>query len=143
MIEPSAAQSPLLDRIHSAIQRTVEVQRGELRALFWGFTFFFVLLCAYYIVRPMRDEMGIAGGVEHLPWMFSATFLATLTVAPLFGLMARRFAVKRFLPYAYAFFTMNLLVFYTLFKFGPSNPFVARAFFIWVSVFNLFIVSVF
>jgi ATP:ADP antiporter, AAA family len=143
IIKPGAAQSLLSDRVYSKMQRAVEVQRGELEALFWAFTFFFALLCAYYIVRPMRDEMGIAGGVEHLQWMFSATFLATLAVAPLFGWVARRFAIKRFLPYAYAFFISNLLVFYALFKAGPANPYVARAFFVWVSVFNLFIVSVF
>ncbi len=131
------------DRIYSVLRRAVAVEPGELRSLFWAFTFFFALLCAYYIVRPMRDEMGIAGGIERLHWMFSATFLATLAIVPLFGWLARRFAIRRFLPYTYAFFIVNLMVFYALFRSGPVHPYAARAFFVWISVFNLFIVSVF
>ncbi|OHD68621.1 MAG: MFS transporter [Spirochaetes bacterium RBG_16_49_21] len=129
--------------IYSAVRRLAAVERGELWPLFWAFAFFFALLCAYYIIRPIRDEMGIAGGVEHLQWMFSATFLSTLAVVPLFGWVTRRFAVKQFLPYVYSFLIGNLLLFYILFMSELRHEYVARAFFIWVSVFNLFIVSVF
>jgi AAA family ATP:ADP antiporter len=119
------------------------VQPGEWRPLFWSFSYFFALLCGYYIIRPMRDEMGIAGGVEHLQWMFSGTFLVMLLVVPFFGRLTRSFAPRRFLPYVYSFFIANLLLFYALFRSDVTHVYVARAFFIWVSVFNLFIVSVF
>jgi AAA family ATP:ADP antiporter len=119
------------------------VERRERPALLWSFSYFFALLCGYYIVRPMRDEMGIAGGVEHLQWMFSGTFLAMLAVVPLFGWVSRRFAPRQFLPYVYYFFIGNLLLFFVLFKSQLAGAWVARAFFIWTSVFNLFIVSVF
>jgi len=62
--------------IRRLLFRAVQVEPGELRALAWSFLYFFVLLCAYYIVRPMRDEMGILGGVENLQWMFTGTLLA-------------------------------------------------------------------
>jgi AAA family ATP:ADP antiporter len=91
----------------------------------------------------MRDEMGIAGGVEHLQWMFTGTFLVMLSVVPLFGCLVRHFAPRRFLPYVYYFFIGNLLLFFTLFRSDLNHVYVARAFFIWASVFNLFIVSVF
>jgi AAA family ATP:ADP antiporter len=91
----------------------------------------------------MRDEMGIAGGVDKLQWMFTGTFLAMLAAVPLFGWVARRFPVKRFLPYVYYFFILNLIIFFGLFKSDVTHAYVARAFFIWTSVFNLFIVSVF
>jgi ATP:ADP antiporter, AAA family len=107
------------------------------------FQLFFCLLCGYYIIRPMRDEMGIAGGVEHLQWMFSGTFLVMLSVVPLFGWLTRCFAPRRFLPYVYYFFIGNLLLFFALFRSDLNHVYVARAFFIWASVFNLFIVSVF
>ncbi len=71
------------------IRRTMAVNRHEMRALGWAFSYFFALLCSYYIIRPMRDEMGIAGGVEHLQWMFSGTFLAMLAVVPFFGWVTR------------------------------------------------------
>jgi AAA family ATP:ADP antiporter len=119
------------------------VESGEWRPLLWSFSYFFALLCGYYILRPMRDEMGIAGGVEQLQWMFSGTFLVMLAVVPFFGWLTRHFAPRRFLPYVYYFFIGNLLLFYALFRSDIDHVYVARAFFIWVSVFNLFIVSVF
>ncbi len=125
------------------IGRTMAVNHHELRALGWAFSYFFALLCSYYIIRPMRDEMGIAGGVEHLQWMFSGTFLAMLAVVPFFGWVTRRWVTRRFLPYTYAFFIANLLIFFVLFQTNLTHAHVARAFFIWVSVYNLFIVSVF
>ncbi len=130
-------------RVGFGLKRLIAVQRGEFPALFWSFTYFFALLCSYYIVRPMRDEMGIAGGVEHLQWMFSGTFVVMLAAVPLFGWVTRRFAVRQFLPYVYLFFMANLLLFFALFRSNITGAYVARAFFIWASVFNLFIVSVF
>ena len=87
--------------------------------------------------------MGIQGGVENLPWLFSATFAAMLGVAPLFGWAAARLPRRRLVPWTYLFFIANVLVFYALFALGVAPPAVARAFFVWVSVFNLFVVSLF
>jgi AAA family ATP:ADP antiporter len=123
--------------------RLLAVEPGERPALFWAFSCFFSLLCGHYIIRPMRDEMGVAGGVEHLQWMFSATFVAMLAVTPMFGWVTRRFAPRRFLPYVYSFFIGGLLLFYALFRSDLADAWVARAFFVWASVFNLFGVSVF
>jgi len=125
------------------LQRLVNVRPGEVAALLWAFLYFFSLLCSYYIVRPMRDEMGVAGGVEHLHWLFTGTFLAMLAVVPVFGWVSSRFERRRFLPAVYVFFIINLLLFYALFRAGITHAWVARAFFIWASVFNLFVVSVF
>jgi len=125
------------------LQRLVNVKPGEERAMLWAFSYFFVLLCSYYILRPMRDEMGIAGGVENLQWLFSGTFVAMLAMVPLFGWLTARYSRAVFLPVVYGFFITNLLLFYLLFKSDLTFAWVARAFFIWVSVFNLFIVSVF
>ncbi len=128
------------------IERVIKlayVRPEEWRGLVWSFVYFFSLLTSYYIIRPMREEMGIAGGVEKLQWMFSGTFLAMLVCVPAFGWIARRFPIRRFMPYVYYFFILNLLIFFILFKSSFSHVIAARAFFIWTSVFNLFIVSVF
>jgi AAA family ATP:ADP antiporter len=130
-------------RLHMRFRRLVAVEPGEMRALCWSFCYFFALLCSYYIIRPMRDEMGIAGGVDKLQWMFTGTFLVMLAAVPLFGWVAKRFPVRQFLPYVYYFFIANLILFFVLFKSDLTHAYVARAFFIWASVFNLFIVSVF
>jgi AAA family ATP:ADP antiporter len=91
----------------------------------------------------MRDEMGIAGGVENLQWLFTGTFLAMLALVPLFGWLTSRYKRSTFLPSVYIFFIINLLLFYALFRSELPAVWTARAFFIWVSVFNLFVVSVF
>jgi AAA family ATP:ADP antiporter len=134
---------PVKQRPAELLQRLVNVRPGEGAALSWAFLYFFCLLCSYYIVRPMRDEMGIAGGVDNLQWLFTGTFLAMLAVVPLFGWVSSRFERRRFLPAVYVFFILNLLLFYVLFRSGVTHAWVARAFFIWTSVFNLFVVSVF
>ncbi len=136
---PKTGRSPL----HIWLKRLVDVEPAEISALLWAFSYYFALLCAYYIVRPMRDEMGIAGGVEHLQWLFTGTFAAMLAAVPLFGWAASRYSRQRFLPLVYVFFIANLLVFFALFRSDLTHAWVARAFFIWSSVFNLFIVSVF
>ena len=131
------------NRMRLRLRQLVAVESGEMQALFWSFIYFFALLCSYYIIRPMRDEMGIAGGVDKLQWLFTGTFLVMLAAMPLFGWVARRFPVRQFLPYVYYFFIADLMLFFVLFKSDVTHAYVARAFFIWASVFNLFIVSVF
>jgi AAA family ATP:ADP antiporter len=123
--------------------RLVDARPPELRALLISFAYFFCLLCGYYILRPLREEMGIAGGVEQLHWVFTATFLAMLAALPLFGWVTSRFARSRLLPYVYLFFIANLLLFFAAFQFEAARVWSARAFFVWLSVFNLFAVSVF
>ena len=119
------------------------LKRGELGASLWSFACFFCLLCGYYVLRPLRDEMGVQSGVDNLPWLFSATFAAMLLVVPVFGFAASRLPRRRLVPWSYLFFIANVLVFYALFSLGVHASSVARAFFVWVSVFNLFVVSLF
>lgn len=129
--------------IHNLTQRMVNINLGEGRAVVWSFVYFFSLLSSYYILRPIRDEMGVIAGVEKLHWLFTATFFAMLFVVPLFGYVTSRLQRKQFLPYVYYFFISNILLFYLLFESGYSQVYIARIFFIWLSVFNLFVVSVF
>ena len=129
--------------IRTLLLKTVQIEPGEVRALLWSFSYFFALLCSYYIIRPMRDEMGILGGVENLQWLFTGTLLAMTAAIPLFGWVSSRFPRRQFLPYVYLFFIAMLLLFYMLMDGEIATVYLARAFFIWVSVFNLFVVSVF
>lgn len=123
--------------------RAVDVRDGEVGALLWSFAYFFCLLSGYYVLRPIRDEMGVAAGVENLQWLFTGTFLAMLATVPLFGAVVARLPRRRFVPLVYRFFLVCLLLFFALLKLEIAPVGVARAFFIWVSVFNLFVVSVF
>ena len=98
----------------AALERAVNVRDEEVAALLWSFAYFFCLLTGYYILRPLRDEMGIAGGVENLQWLFTGTFVAMLLAVPVFGAVVARFPRRRFVPLVYRFFILNLLVFFVL-----------------------------
>jgi ATP:ADP antiporter, AAA family len=125
------------------LSRVVAVRPEEVRALLWSFAYFFCLLAAYYILRPLRDEMGVAGGVRNLQWLFTATFLAMLAAVPLYGALVARLPRRRFIPVVYHFFAANLAAVWVLLALDVERPMVARVFFVWVSVFVLFAVSVF
>src|SRR6476620_6711677 len=120
------------------LARIVVVRPGEMRALLWSFAYFFCLLAGYYILRPLRDEMGIAGGVKNLQWLFTATFLVMLAAVPLYGALVARIPRRRFIPLVYHFFVANLAIFWVLLTLDVAKIHVARVFFVWVSVFNLF-----
>jgi len=127
----------------SVLVRIVAVRPGEIRALLWSFAYFFFLLAAYYVLRPVRDEMGLAGGIRNLPWLFTATFVVMLAVVPVFGAVVSRVPRHRFIPLVYHFFAANILIFWLLLTFKLALADTARVFFVWISVFNLFAVSVF
>ena len=125
------------------LSRVVAVRPGESRAALWSFGYFFCLLAAYYVLRPLRDEMGIAGGIKNLPWLFTATFVVMLAAVPIFGALVARLPRRRFIPLVYHFFVLNIAIFWALLAADVSRVEVARVFFVWISVFNLFAVSVF
>ena len=125
------------------LARLMPATPQEREAALWSFAYFFALLAGYYVLRPLRDQMGIAGGVKNLPWLFTATFLTLLVAQPLYGALVARLPRARFIPIVYHFFVFNLLVFWALLTFDIETAVVARVFFVWVSVFNLFAVAVF
>ncbi len=115
----------------------------ERAAALWSFAYFFTLLAGYYVLRPLRDQMGIAGGIKALPWTFTATFVTLLVAQPLYGALVARVRRVRFIPVVYHFFVANLALFWLLMTLDVATVTVARVFFVWVSVFNLFAVAVF
>lgn len=131
-------------RLSSRIQQIIGYQQGEGPALFWGWLYMFSLFAAYYVLRPIRDEMGAAGGVHNLPWLFTGTLVAMLILNPLFSALVCRWSRERFIAIAYHFFMANLLLFIIAIRLSPEHwhIWLGRIFFIWVSVFNLFVISV-
>ena len=127
------------------VTRSVDLREGEGAALGWSFAYYFLLLCSYYILRPIRDEMGIAGGVDNLAWLFTGTLVGMLLIHPVFTSLVKSLPRKRFVPLTYRFFIANLVIFFALFQVVPieDSVWIGRIFFIWVSIFNLFVISVF
>ena len=119
----------------AALSRLLNSEPHEAPAIGWSFAYFFLLLCSYYLLRPVRDALAVEAGTQALQWLFTATFVVMLALVPLFGWLCQRLPRARLLPIVYAFFALNLLGF-VFFLDG-------RVFFVWLSVFNLFVVSVF
>lgn len=124
-----------------AVARLLNVEERETGAVIAGLLLFFLLFAGYFMLRPVRETMGVAGGVDNLQWLFTGTFVATLAALPLFGWLASKVARRRILPWTYGFFVSNLLAFAAAFQVQPDNLWFARSFYIWLSVFNMLSIS--
>jgi AAA family ATP:ADP antiporter len=124
--------------------KIVDVKPNEVRALWLGFIFFFVVLAGYYVIRPIRDNIG-ATQLENLWWMFTVVLVVMIVANALFSAVVSRMSRRRFIPIAYRFFILNLIIFFVLMQYMPpgKQPWVDGCFFVWVSVFNLFATAVF
>ncbi|MFK8114133.1 MAG: NTP/NDP exchange transporter [Rubripirellula sp.] len=122
-----------------------EMSPQERSVLRHGGAWFFLILLSYYILRPIREQISTAYGIQNLSWLFSATFVAMLIAIPLYSVLVGRFHRKRLVPCIYAFFIANLGLFWVAMRFAPDawQIWIARVLFIWISVFGLFIVSFF
>jgi ATP:ADP antiporter, AAA family len=125
------------------VGRAVPATPQEHAAALWSFAYFFTLLAGYYVLRPLRDEMGIVGGVRNLPWMFTATFVTLLVAQPFYGALVAKLPRARFIPIVYHFFVANLALFWLLLTLQVDTAMVARVFYVWVAVFSLFVIAVF
>ena len=135
---------------------------SESPPLLWSFLYFFCLLSGYYVLRPVREAMGASSDVAAvfppamieffaarglplkdltLQVLFTMTFLIMLALQPVYGALVSRYPRRIFLPVVYGFFIVTLLLFYAAFNSGMPGR--GMAFFLWLTVFNLFAVAVF
>ena len=134
---------------YGLLRRVVDVRPEEVRAMVASFAFFFFLLSSYFVMRPIRDAVAAASGVNGLAWLFAGTLVVTLLCNPLFSWLVVRFPVRRVIPISYHFFTASFLTFYAVLRFVSSGEgstidvWMGRAFFVWTTVFALFNTSIF
>lgn len=123
----------------------LKIKNEEWLGVILSFIYFFSVLAAYYVIRPIREELSAAEGSEKLPWFFAATFFVTLFLTPIFGWLASRWPRHILMPAVYGFFIVCQLAFVPFFLYPQLIPLeiLGITFFVWVSVFNLFVVSVF
>ena len=121
------------------------IQRHEWFAVVVAFLYFFCVLAAYYVLRPVRDQLSASVGSTALPIFYAVTFVATLSLTPLFGALVARFPRRRFVPFVYLVFIAGMIAFIPLFQMQDAigARVLGSMFFVWVSVFNLFVVAVF
>jgi AAA family ATP:ADP antiporter len=126
------------------LRRIVDAEPGEARALLLSSAYFFFILSSYYILRPIRDAMG-SSEMENVPYMVTAGLAAMLLLNPVYAALVARYRRQQFIPYTYRFFSLNLVLFFLALRFLPESavPWIGRIFFVWVGVFNMFVVSIF
>jgi AAA family ATP:ADP antiporter len=125
------------------LERIFGIEPTESKAVITSFAYFFFLMASYFILRPLRDTMGTVYGVKHLQELFTGTFLVSFIVAPIFAGFASRIRLATFLPWVYGFIAITMVIFYILFQQVTNDRWVAAAFYIWLSTFNLLTISVF
>jgi AAA family ATP:ADP antiporter len=123
------------------ITRLLNIQRREVGSVIAGFLMQFTLFVCYFSMRPLRETMGVVGGVDQLQWLFTATFLATLAAAPLFGWLVAHVQKRNITRWLFGFFGLNILGFATSIHQHGEAVWLARVFFVWLSVFNLMAIS--
>jgi AAA family ATP:ADP antiporter len=121
------------------------IEPGEGRPVLLACAYFFFVLASYFILRSVRDAVGVAAGTSQLPWLFTGTLIATLLLNPVYATIVARLPVRRFIPIVYRLFAVSLALFAAAVRYGPPEfePFFGPVFWIWTSVFSLFVPSVF
>jgi AAA family ATP:ADP antiporter len=125
------------------LRRLVVLQPGEAPALLASFATLLCMFASYTILRPVRDALGITSGLDKIPYLFWGVFVVMLVLQPVYGWLTSRFPRSVFLPWVYAFFAANLIGFFVWFRVQEDHTWIARTYFVWVSVFNLFVVAAF
>ena len=144
MTDSTAAIPGHSERLTALLRRAVDVEPAEIVALAGSFAFFFCVLCSYYILRPLRDEMASALGRDQLDVLLAVIFVIMLAMVPVFGWLMANLARARVLPAIYAFFIANIFVFWVLMSSATKpSPVVAGAFYVWINVYVMFVVSLF
>ncbi|MDG2319604.1 MAG: hypothetical protein P8L79_05035 [Rhodospirillaceae bacterium] len=160
----TAAPSNSLERLFLV---TAKIERRELRAILVSFVYLFCLMASYYTIRPLRDALASEVASEDLKFLWTGTFIFSVVAAVIFSWLISRFKVSSCLPWIYGFFIINMGIFYVLMGAYPlestetmmapifnTDAFVifgevkvslvvGCSFYIWLSVFNMFVVSVF
>ncbi len=131
--------------IYRLLRRTIDIRPAEVPVVGWCWLYIFSVLSAYYIIRPIRDQMGVAGGVNNLQWLFTASLIGMLLLNLPFAWLVARLPRSQFITITYHFFAANILLFAAVLRWSDpaSAVWIGRIFFVWVSVFNLFVISVF
>ena len=132
-------------RMPDSIKQVFALDKNEFRIVYLSASYFFLLLCAYYILRPIRETMGISRSSEDLPYLFLATMVTLLILAPVIGALVSRYKRAQFITISYRFIGLNLLVFFLLLNLLPDEYlfYVGVVFYIWLTVINILLISLF
>jgi AAA family ATP:ADP antiporter len=126
-----------------AIRAATKVESHELQATLLSFLFVFLLMTAYFILRPVRDALSSDWTDEQLSWLWTSTFFISLIAVSIYGAVISRLRLRIIVPGVYTFFGATFVVFYIAGRTLGDNDLVNRAYYVWLSVFSLYHLSVF
>src|SRR6202140_5087081 len=109
-VRPPGAGGPA----YRVLRRVIDVRPEEVGGLFWCWFYIFAVISSYYIMRPIRDEMGVAGGVNNLQWLFTGTLAGMVVLNLPFAYLVKTLPRRRFIPLTYRFFALNIILFAAL-----------------------------
>lgn len=125
--------------------KLLSLKQGEFRLLALSFGFIFVLFSSYALLRPMRDALGLEGGKDELKWLFLATFASCIIASLVLMWLSTRIRRRFYTDFVFVFFALNLIGFFVAMNAFETKSvefvWLARAFYVWVSIFNLFAFS--
>lgn len=134
-----------MTQIHSFFGKIFSLKESEFKLLALSFGFIFVLFSSYALLRPMRDALGLEGGKDELKWLFLATFLSCIVASLVLMWLSTRVKRRFYADFVFIFFALNLIGFYiAMNSFAEKSVqfvWLARVFYVWVSIFNLFAFS--
>lgn len=120
-----------------------DVQGHEIKAVVGSFLFVVLLMAAYYILRPVRDAMASDWTDAEVSWLWTLNFFISTGVVALYGALVARFPLRLLVPATYGIFALTFLFFYALASISNDRTLIDKSFYVWVSVFSLFHISVF
>ena len=125
------------------LQRVSDIEPEETGAVITAFLLFFCVLGGYFMVRPVRETVGTILGPERVADLFLFTWIASVAIVPIYGALCARFRRSTFLPWIYGFVAVSLVAVGLLLRPAGPNVIASQFFFVFISVLNLFVVSVF
>jgi len=125
------------------LRRLVVLEPGEAPVVLASLATLLCTFSSYTMLRPVRDALGVTSGLDKIPYLFWGVFVVMLLLQPLYGYLTSRHARSVFLPWVYGFFILNLVLFWLWFRVQADHTWIARTYYVWVSVFNLFVVAAF
>ena len=129
--------------IYKLLRVVSNVEGHEIKAVVGSFLFVIVLMSAYYILRPVRDAMASDWTDAEVSWLWTLNFFISPAVVALYGVLVSRFRLRLLVPSIYGIFALTFLSFYALASTMADRTLVDKSFYVWVSVFSLFHISVF
>jgi ATP:ADP antiporter, AAA family len=125
------------------LRRLVVLEPGEAPVVLASLATLLCTFSSYTMLRPVRDALGVTSGLDKIPYLFWGVFVVMLLLQPLYGYLTSRHTRSVFLPWVYGFFILNLVLFWLWFRLQADHTWIARTYYVWVSVFNLFVVAAF